>query len=1145
MVLDIVHNKTCTSRNKVKIRTLMCHACKLTFHSRCFKFSKNKRNYIDKNKWYCNKCAPPIKSKCSFCKKKIHLSNLNHQCKLCKKFYHKKCQPLCGNSSLICNSCTIKEMPFTGIDDNLLGLTVKGTKFMENSLNLSPSFTIKSLLDKFPGEIEVQTEDEISGMTSSQYYTPHEFTQAKFSKTCLSIFHINIVSLQKNIDELRNLLDILHYPFDIIAVTETKLKNKTPIRNIDIPDYTFEHTPSETNSGGAGIYIKNCFEYETVKKLSMSLKKVAESIFVEIKNHRHKTFLVGNIYRHPSNSLHVFNRDFLTDLMTKISKSKKLCVLAGDFNADLLQIESNNHLCEFFELISSFSFKPLVLQPTRVTLTSSTLIDNIFINNLETNSKGGNITASLSDHFPQFSVIDCLEKTTKIKINKTGRSYKHFNNDEFEKELSEINWTLLFENKNTEQCFEIFFNKVEGILNVMAPIKTLTKKETDLYEKPWITTGLLKSMKNRDKIHKRFVKEKDVEIKNGLFREYKSKRNMIVKLLRITKSDYYEHLFLENKNNMKETWKNIRKIININKKSNVSPQSLLVNKTLVSDKKAMAEEFNKYFTTIGDKIEKDIPLTSNNFAHYLQNSVNESIFLNPVNEAEILDLISQMKVSKSCGPTSIPNKLLKLFGSKLAHPLQHVINLSFCTGHFPDLLKLANVIPLYKKDEKIRCSNYRPISLLSNISKLFEKAMHVRLYAFLEKYNVLYNHQYGFRKKHSTQHALVKIIEHIKEKIDNKTIVAGVFLDLQKAFDTVNHKILLQKLEHYGIRGQANKLLKSYLSSRYQRVSLDGCYSNYQEITCGVPQGSILGPLLFVIYINDMHNAVKHSFLCHFADDTNLTCDDKESNKLKKKLNEDIRNIFTWLCANRLSLNASKTEFIIFKPVKMRLEKRIKLNINGTKIFESNKMKYLGLIVDRKLTWKLHLYELRKKLGVTLGILNQLKKHKVPINSLISIYYSLFQSYLSYGIALWGYANEVNFSKIKVLQNKAIRIIKGLDYHASTNSTYKELKILKVEDLRTHYLSNLMWEFDNGDLPTSFNTLFNYVKNNHNRDLRSSKQNKLSENVKINTEKYGRTSIRYQGPKIFNNMKSLPFYNNAKSRKNFSKCMKQHLIDQY
>ena len=306
-----------------------------------------------------------------------------------------------------------------------------------------------------------------------------------------------------------------------------------------------------------------------------------------------------------------------------------------------------------------------------------------------------------------------------------------------------------------------------------------------------------------------------------------------------------------------------------------------------------------------------------------------------------------------------------------------------------------------------------------------------------------YEKQFGFRKKYSTNHALLNIVEGIREKLDNKTFACGVFIDLEKAFDTVNHQILLKILEHYGIRGTANKWFASYLSSRRQKVRLDDTYSEFKNVSCGVPQGSILGPLIFLIYINDMRNAVRHSVVHHFADDTNLLCSDKEPSQLRQKMNEDLKQIFEWLCSNRLSLNVSKTEFIIFKPPKKIPYERITLKLNGITLYESSKIRYLGLIIDDRLTWKHHISELSKKLNMSIGILFKMKK-LCPKRVLMSLYFSLVHSYLNYGTCMWGNANEIHLNKIRVLQKTVVRIIANVEYNVNSSRLFKKRKILKL-----------------------------------------------------------------------------------------------------
>ena len=269
----------------------------------------------------------------------------------------------------------------------------------------------------------------------------------------------------------------------------------------------------------------------------------------------------------------------------------------------------------------------------------------------------------------------------------------------------------------------------------------------------------------------------------------------------------------------------------------------------------MSNIFYDFYVNIANEITKTIPLTPKSPLDYLTNRVSNSLFLTPVTEIEVKDIISILNPSKSVGPNSIPIELLKVIGSSISPLLGLLVNQSFQSGTFPNKLKIARVISLFKKGNPELPSNYRPISLLPIFSKIFEKLMYRRLYRFLEIHKVLYSLQFGFQENHSIDHAQVSLTEAVSNTLDNKRFGCGIFIDLQKAFDTVNHAILLSKLEHYGVRGCALEWFRSYLSDRNQYVSVNGSNSKLLSITCCVPQGSVLEPLLFLIYINDLPNA--------------------------------------------------------------------------------------------------------------------------------------------------------------------------------------------------------------------------------------------------------------------------------------------------
>ena len=353
------------------------------------------------------------------------------------------------------------------------------------------------------------------------------------------------------------------------------------------------------------------------------------------------------------------------------------------------------------------------------------------------------------------------------------------------------------------------------------------------------------------------------------------------------------------------------------------------------------------------------------------------------------------------------------------------------------MLKLTKIIPIYKKDSKLEVSNYRPISLLSNINKILEKLMFKRLNTFLEKENLIYNLQFGFRQKYSTNHALLSMTQQIKDTISKGNISVGVFIDFQKAFDTVNHKILLRKLEHYGVRGVALDWFSSYLTKRKQYVSVGGATSSITLIEHGVPQGSVLGPLLFLLYINDLNNCIRHSIVRHFADDTNLiyTIDARKKNRNPaRKLNQDLKSLNNWLLANKISLNATKTEIIYFRNKKTSIPE-MKIKINGTKLIHKSNVKYVGVTLDEHLTFEYHLNLLNSKLKRANNLI-AISRHYLPRELLNQIYYGQFYSHLTYGCLLWG-QDEEKLAKTYTLQKKAVRLLSFKDPQEHSSPIFK------------------------------------------------------------------------------------------------------------
>ena len=460
----------------------------------------------------------------------------------------------------------------------------------------------------------------------------------------------------------------------------------------------------------------------------------------------------------------------------------------------------------------------------------------------------------------------------------------------------------------------------------------------------------------------------------------------------------------------------------------------------------IAEEFNSYYSSIATKTKSRIPNTEKHFSNYLDNPVLDSIYLYETNKEEIEKLIQKLKDSKGIGPNSIPTKFLKILSPAISQIISNLINISILNGVYPDCLKIASIKPLHKKDSKLLTGNCRPISLLSNLNKIFEKVIHYRLYRFLESKKSLYKHQFGFRKKHNTNHAIIALTEEIREALDNGEFAIGVFIDLQKAFDTVEHSILLEKLSNHGIRGTANRLLTSYLNNRKHCTKINKKLSTYKECKHGVPQGSVLGPLLFLVYINDLHKSIINSKTFHFADDTSIVCRGTSLKDLKLLLQNDLFGLVHWLRANKISLNAGKTEIIIFRSRYKRIDCKLVFKMSGQKLSIKKKVKYLGIILDEHLTWSEQMIVLLSKLSRATGILAKIR-HFVNFKTRLSIYYCLFESHLNYCIQCFGYLTLTNLSKLQVLQNKAMRMIFFKGPRESARPLYLQAKILPVDKL--------------------------------------------------------------------------------------------------
>ena len=390
---------------------------------------------------------------------------------------------------------------------------------------------------------------------------------------------------------------------------------------------------------------------------------------------------------------------------------------------------------------------------------------------------------------------------------------------------------------------------------------------------------------------------------------------MTTRLLRIEEKQYYQSQIEANRDNIRKTWMVIKQAINRKRASTGSDKFYHTdsNSGITSDPAVIANAFNNFFVNIGPTLSSKIPEQGLEYRKYMPQGNEYSLFLLPTTDQEVNNIIKQLK-DGAPGKDGITSLSLKLVSDFIVKPITRTVNLSFSQGVFPNELKIALVSPLYKAKDPMYFSNYRPISLLSTFSKILERLMYNRILDFLNKHKILNKYQFGFRTNHSTYMALIILLENIMKALENGESAIGIFLDFQKAFDTVNHSILLDKLCIYGIRGPALSWITSYLSNRYQYVVYNGYQSECKYISCGVPQGSILDPLLFLLYINDLPAVSKLFMPILFADDTNLFCTSHNVNMLVDDINTELVNVYAWVQSNKLSLNIDKTNYMLFSP---------------------------------------------------------------------------------------------------------------------------------------------------------------------------------------------------------------------------------------
>ena len=577
---------------------------------------------------------------------------------------------------------------------------------------------------------------------------------------------------------------------------------------------------------------------------------------------------------------------------------------------------------------------------------------------------------------------------------------------------------------------------------------------------------------------------------------------------------YYQELFENKKHASLNFWKGLGKSLGTKNKPRSNISKLIIDGNEITDDNAMSNAMNDYFCSIGQNIANTMNSGNTDFRQYLQNRIQNTFYLKPIIPNDVLKEIDKLKTKKSSGPDNLPNKIIKESKYNLIEPLTILYNSVFLHAKYPDKWKLAKVIALHKKGSLSLPENYRPISLLDCFGKILERLIYKQMFSFITKYSILFIYQYGFRHGHSTTLALIDIIDTIKKRLDNGDYGIGIFIDIKKkAFDTVNHEILLTKLEHYGFRGHSLQLLQSYVSDRKQYTRINGVTSTVQSLNYGVPQGSVLGPLLFLLYVNDIQYCIDKNKIKLFADDTGIFQFNRNLNELRNEASRNLSKIYDWFSFNRLALSLEKSHFLIFHSKRKKIDDNIeKLQFGNNSIPRAYSTKYIGMTIDENLSWDLHINGILKSLYRYYSLFYHMR-HFVNHQLIRTIYYSCVYSRIQYGIEVFGMCNSGLINKLQVIQNKLLRILGSKDRYYSTHALHKEFDILTVLGIRNMLILKFVYNCVNGDPVDAFK---NYFKRPSHSYGTSQAGNLLREPIR--TESYGRSTTHFTGATLWNEL---------------------------
>ena len=948
--------------------------------------------------------------------------------------------------------------------------------------------------------------------------------------------NLNVASLPTRIDELRY---IVKDKVDILVLTETHLDSSFPTTQFLIDGFKTPYRQDRNRyGGGIMIYVREDIPSKILEKHRFpdvifdhtdNLGPI-EGIFIEINLKKSKWLLFGSYHRPKQSDGYYFDK--VTHALDFYATDYQKFLLTGDFNTE-----------EYEPILSSFlseqNANNLVKNKTCFKNVNNPSCIDLFITNSPMSFQNTTILNVGCSDFHKMVVTVMKTKFVKIKPKEvTYRDYKNFDDNMFKIDLR----TELNDNDQSVRRYEIFENIFLRVLDKHAPMK---KKLIRGNHAPYMNTALRKAIMRRTQLQNKFYKTKKLID----LRTFKKQRNFVSRQYKKQRKYFYNNIDLTNFTDNKKFWKNVNPLFS-DKTKTQNKITLVEDSNIITEDGKLADVFNTFFKDAVEnlQIEQNIGNVQSTEGiddpidaaiHKFKNhpsilkigeivgdklTANEFCFEN-INIEDIDKELFGLNANKATTFKNIPAKILKRNSDICSSYIHSILNHSFDTSLFPNNLKLADVSPIFKAKDATVKTNYRPVSVLPTISKIFERIMQKQINGYIDQY--LSDFLCGFRKGYSTQHALISLLEKWKQSLDRQGYAGAVLMDLSKAFDCLNHDLLLAKLHAYGFGKTSLRMIMSYLKNRRQRTKINTSFSSWSELLLGVPQGSVLGPLLFNIYINDLFWICDDTDICNFADDNTFNACDQNLDTLIARLEGVSSNAINWFKLNYMKLNEEKCHLLIAG----HKYENIWAMVGNSRIWESQKEKLLGVHIDNDLNFKYHIDQICKKAGNKLSALARVRHH-FSFEKRRMLMKTFIESQFAYCPLVWMFHGRVINSRINRLQERAIRIVYD-DQTSSFEDLLEKDKSCTIHQRNIQALAIEMFKTKHNQVPAFMKGIF-IEKKLTGYSLRSKDD---FESMNIRTVHRGEDTLRFLGCKIW---KIVPEHiKEAKSVAEFKKLIRK------